>query len=99
MKFGKPDGDGRSNADEFEALTDPTDPASVFHIDVILAGDHPTLWFHSVSGRLYAVQGADLLTADWLEIQSGLPGTNGPTAILDTNRPGFHFYRLRVTRP
>ena len=96
-----PDGDGQDNRAEFAALTDPTDAASAFQIDAILAGEHPTLWFHSASGRLYSVQGAaNLLATDaWIEIQSNLPGTNGPTAVMDTNQIGLRFYRLRVAPP
>lgn len=96
-----PDVDGRDNQSEFEALTDPTDAGSVLHIESIVSGENPTLHFQSASGRLYSVQGAaDLQATDaWFDIQSGLPGTNGPAFFTDTNEFDIRYYRLRVTRP
>lgn len=96
-----PDADGGDNRSEFEALTDPTDGDSIFAIDALAVGEFPTLRFQSASGRFYAVEGtADLQTTnDWLPVQSGLAGTNGPFSFTDTNQFGIRYYRLRVTRP
>lgn len=95
------DKDGKDNREEFEALTDPTDPESLFQIGDIALGENPTLLFQSASGRLYSVQGAMDLTATdaWINLQSGLPGSNGPATFTDTNQFGQRYYRLRVTRP
>jgi alpha-amylase len=96
-----PDADGMDNRSEFEALTDPASPDSVFRIESIAGDENPTLWFPAVSGRLYAVEGTwDLLATDeWVNLQSGLPGTNGPAIFTDTNQFGLRYYRLRVSQP
>ena len=95
------DSDGANDFAEWIAGTDPGNVASVFRIESIMAGDTSTIFFQSVFGRLYQVQGAaDLLTPDaWVTLQSNLPGTNGLISVTDTNRFDRRYYRLRVDRP
>jgi hypothetical protein len=60
-----PDGDGMSNAQEFQAGTNPTDPASKLRITAINAntpGSTATLTWTSVSSRLYYVEERTNLT-------------------------------------
>jgi hypothetical protein len=88
------DSDGANDFAEWIAGTDPGNVASVFRIESIMAGDTSTIFFQSVSGRLYKVQGAtDLLTQAWVTLQSNLQGTNGLISVTDTNRFDCRYYR------
>ncbi len=59
-----PDGDGRSNIDEFIAGTHPVDPADVFHaLSVTRDGGVFTLVIPGKAGRIYQLQRHDNLAA------------------------------------
>ncbi|MBU1909422.1 MAG: Ig-like domain-containing protein [Verrucomicrobia bacterium] len=96
-----PDSDGMNNFAEFVAFTDPLDSGSVFRIESFVSENGQGLTFHSVSGRLYAVEGLYELgsTDQWVNVESDLPGTNGTMSVVDTNKVARRLYRLRVTRP
>jgi hypothetical protein len=63
------DGDGVSDLLEFLTGTDPTDPASYFHLDVVAlgtSGQGPTLSFPAVSSKNYHLQFKNALSdPDW----------------------------------
>ncbi len=89
-----PDGDGQPNAAEYAAETNPTDPASVFHIIAIaqdLAG-HTIIQWSSVGGLRYRVQYNDSnLTGGFTDIvrsaveetDPNAPGTPGTMSFTD----------------
>lgn len=95
------DDDGVKNFDEFIAFTDPLDPDSVFRIESFLSQDGQAVTFHSVSGRIYSLEGMYELggTNPWVHVESDVPGTNGTMSVIDTNTAAHRTYRLRVTRP
>lgn len=72
------DGDGASNQDEWEAQTDPADPASRFRIlSVARSGFDLDISFTSEVGRHYGVDYSyDLET--WYDAGGGIPGTGSP---------------------
>ena len=98
-----PDGDGRSNADEFTAATDPADPTSVFAARLApAAGGGLHLQFQAMPGVAYTIQRATSLVApDW-QHHADIPATAAGQAIdfplpsLAGNGPVF--YRV-VTPP
>lgn len=72
------DGDGASNQDEWEAQTDPADPASRFRIlSVGRTGLNLDISFTTEVGRHYGVDYSfDLET--WYDAGGGIPGTGSP---------------------
>ncbi len=79
-----PDGDGRTNRQEFDEGTDPTDPASVFRIRSLRRssdGGTLTLTWPSVAGKEYRIaKSPDLRT--WTAVSnSDLTGTGGDLSL------------------
>lgn len=97
------DGDGMSNADEFAAGTDPTDPASVFRVtDFSLpGGTNVHLKCATVSNRVYQLQRRDDWmggAAAWVSVGGPQPSTSNSLEFLD---PGgatnpLRFYRVEA---
>ncbi len=95
---GDPDGDGRSNLQEYLAGTDPHDSADYLRFDrVAITGNSCALTFTPRAGRVYSLESCDTLGATniWTAVQSGITGTNSTTLLdpLVTAR----FYRLKVS--
>lgn len=102
-----PDGDGLSNAQEYQAGTNPTDPTSRLRLTAITAntlGSTATLTWTSVPSRLYQVQERlDLAASAWgtnltLGVVVPDPGsttTRGLTEGSVTKR----FFRVQVIKP
>jgi hypothetical protein len=95
------DGDGKTNADEFTAGTDPTNPGSAFRITAITGnnGDLVISWI-TVQGKSYQLQRADTpdAAATWTDVGTVVTGTGGmvnvpdPGALADAR----HFYRVKI---
>ena len=90
------DGDGTSNYFEFQAGTNPTDPASFFKlVSYDLAPAQATLRFRSGSGRNYQLQhSTNLRTWPPVPGHETLPGTSGEIEITTPAQTGF--YRIAV---
>jgi Tol biopolymer transport system component len=91
------DGDGMSNLQEFLAGTDPTDPASVLHLQIgvqISSSNTVTLNWPAVPGKDYQVQFKDDLNDPaWLEIPGAtVIGLKGSVSI--PAGPSTRFYRV-----
>jgi predicted outer membrane repeat protein len=92
------DGDGQSNGDEFNTLTDPTSGASFFHATSAMAGADFVISFPTATGRSYTLQrSADLAPNSW--ITNGLPAAklgNGTVRsfTVPANTPGRCFFRV-----
>lgn len=96
------DGDGVINRDEYLAGTNPTDPASLFMIEVTtdVAG-FPRVRWSSAEGKSYRVLRAKSLSsnpADFVEVWSGIGATPPTNQLLDTTATdeGPYFYLLQV---
>jgi hypothetical protein len=100
------DGDGMSNAQEYQAGTDPFNAASNLHITsqtFATGGTSATLQWTSVSNRLYHVErNVNLASSVWGESALGTiapdVGASTTRIFADTNAP-IRFYRIRAVRP
>ena len=97
-----PDGDGWTNLDEYIAGTGPNDPASLFKIAQLQAGDGEfTITFPSALGRTYTVERSYTLeTGSWVALPGETPGTGETLPVTDTDptESPRRFYRVVVTR-
>jgi hypothetical protein len=99
-----PDGDGRSNLDEYSAGTDPKSPADFFRVTASVRGpDSFTVTLPGRKDRSYTLQRRDEATGNWLP----LPPATGPLAadnpalsLTDPNPPPARgIYRVSVAPP
>ena len=92
------DGDGATNGNEFIALTNPTDPASLFRIlSVVRVPPNANITFTTVLGRNYRFEfTTDLVT--WSPVGGSFAGTGSPVTVASGPITGFDrlFYRARV---
>jgi len=97
------DGDGLSNWQEYIADTDPTNPASYFHVTAVSNLPPWTVYFQSSTGRMYTLNGiSNLVSGVWTNVPGAGPrlGAGGPDSMQDTNvPPKGPFYRLGVALP
>jgi hypothetical protein len=97
-----PDGDAFNNWQEYIADTNPTNPASYFHITAISNLPPWAVYFDSSSNRLYTLYSRTNLTAGaWLAVpgQSNIVGTGGRMSLRDTNAAAARCYRVQVRLP
>lgn len=90
------DHDGMSNLAEYQAGTDPRNPASRFTSSLTYEGDVPTVRFDAKAGRSYTVQYSDSL-GTWNKLADIAPQAfNGEVAIADPASAGQpkRFYRI-----
>ena len=97
------DGDGATNEQEWNALTDPANPASVLRIrSAVRSGGNLILTFPTVNGLNYSVWRSDLLTGTWID--AGLPSLTGNGANQSFTFPSpvsglpKRFYRVQAGR-
>jgi glycosidase len=96
------DGDGRNNADENAAGTNPLDSASVFAATSIVAnGDDYEVTFSTVAGRYYHLEAStDLGDTDaWTIVDGNALADDTSMTLTHTDGSGEarRFYRVRVT--
>lgn len=95
-----PDADGATNADEFNALTNPASGASFFVATSTVNGADLIISFSTVTGRTYTLQRSDTLApVSWTN--SGLPaplaGTGAVSAFtIPASTPNRRFFRVQV---
>lgn len=102
-----PDGDGISNAQEYQAGTNPTDPNSRLRVTAISGntmGSTATLTWTSVPSRLYQVEERlDLTTGAWAtNLTLGVVSPDvGPTTTrtLTESSVTKRFFRVQVIKP
>ena len=100
------DGDTVSNAAEYLAGTDPTDPLSYLKVDRLqrdaISNQLMRIEFLAVSNRAYTVQSSDRPSGgSWAKVQDVLAvGTNRPVVLTDPLPAGAapRYYRLRTPR-
>jgi hypothetical protein len=97
-------GTGQNNLFKYIAGLDPTNPGSVFTLQMSASASGPSLSFGPIAAnRLYNVQTrADLLSGSWSALSSTAPPvTNGNRMyVTDTNTgPATKYYRVGITLP
>jgi hypothetical protein len=95
------DGDGRDNAAEHVAGTNPLDPSSLFRVTAVRrTGNDVEVDVATVAGRIYQLQRRDdLAAASWQDTGVAQPATGASLTLPDTGGAGAsrRFYRVRVT--
>jgi len=95
-----PDQDGSDNGHEYQAGTDPLDPASVLILTAVqITGTDVRLRFKTVAGRSYSVERAtDPTSHRWTTVVGNVPGTGGTVEAIHPHgfAQGVGFYRLRL---
>ncbi len=97
-----PDGDGPRTWQEFWADTDPTNPASYFHVLGLRVPPGGPAWVTVVGStqRLYGLYGASNLAGGaWDPLWTNAAGTNAIMTLGATNLPVRQFYRPDVSLP
>lgn len=90
------DGDGLRNRDEFQAGTDPTDPASHLRVELEAGAPPAVVQFAAISNRTYSVEFTDGFNGGpWFKLTDVVAGTTNrvqtiPDPTWSTNR----FYRV-----
>ena len=97
------DGDGVRDRDERIAGTDPLDRDSYLYIQSVTnSPSHRTLYFQSVSNRLYTLEWrAGLAVGQWTAVdgQQHIPGTGKAMSLSDPDPTAPKFYRIVVEQP
>lgn len=95
-----PDQDGSDNRHEYEAGTDPLDPASALLITAVqITGTDVRLRFRTVAGRSYTLERApDPASTSWATVLDSVSGTGGIVEVLHPHGAvsGAGFYRVRL---
>ena len=89
------DGDGMSNAAEYTAGTNPTDPSSYLKIEALTGSLPAAITFGAVSNKTYAVEFVDQLGLAWNRLAAISARTNNHVEHITD--PGFttnRFYRV-----
>jgi hypothetical protein len=95
-----PDGDRDTNAEEFLAGSNPTDPHSLLRVDSIRwDAQGATITWPSASGRHYIVQSRPTVTSSrgWQAVSPRITAAGEQTQWLDNSAtPGLQFYRVEA---
>lgn len=94
-----PDGDGRTNQQEFLAATDPLSASSVFTATPSIVNGQFRLSFYAPENKSIQVESSsDLTTWTLWDIpgNEGLPETGGMKSLQGPASDGRHFFRLRL---
>ena len=94
-----PDGDGRTNTDEFLALTNPLDGASFIAPQVLTNGSNVTFSFTAPANRsAFVYTSLDLVNWSLWDVSgnNGIPLPGGPVTITGPMLGSKQFFRLRL---
>jgi hypothetical protein len=98
-----PDGDSKTNLDEYAAATDPRDGGDFFRV---MATEKNATSFTATAdgkaGRVYVLErNPSLVAGEWTGVSStGVLAADGPVPLSDSAPPaGAAFYRVRVSPP
>ena len=96
-----PDGDGKTNLQEYLAGTNPLDPTSGFRITniEIIGADVQVSWI-TVTGKNYQLQRADSPDSSgiWINIGDPMAGNGNILSQIDSGAAGEmpHYYRVAI---
>jgi hypothetical protein len=94
------DGDGLDNLEEFRAGTNPSEPASLLHIQAVrVSGADVVIQFASVAGKAYRLERAQgLAQPEWTAAIGNFPGTGEIMSVTVHGAAGGErvFFRLRL---
>jgi hypothetical protein len=92
------DSDGGNNWEEYQAGTDPNNPASAFKITSFSsAGNQNTIEWRAVAGKTYSVWFSDDLTgSNWILKETGIPGVEPTTSATVPANGNRGFFRIGV---
>lgn len=103
---GDPDGDAFTTLQEWIALTDPTNAASLFRIEAISGtADGCAVFFTASAGRVYSLRcGTNPASGGWSDVTGqtdiAVTGVSGLGCLTDAHGYGnMLFYRVRVSLP
>ena len=92
------DGDGDSDLKEYQAATDPTDPASLFRAEIVQSGmgENPEISWPAGQGKSYRVQYKDALSdSAWQDLGGDVTFVNNRGYAHDSApSSGQRFYRV-----
>jgi hypothetical protein len=88
------DGDGASNASEYLAGTDPTDPTSVLRTRLTRSERGPWLEWSTQPGCIYQIQSAPQVTGSWSNHGAARFAAGTSDSILVSNTGATGFYRI-----
>jgi len=95
-----PDGDGRTNRDEYNDGTNPNLGTDFLHAGLSFSNAWKTVTFNTSGSRFYNVdKSTNLVTGSWIPMLGNEPGTGGNLSVVDTNEHPGAFYRTRAVRP
>jgi alpha-L-rhamnosidase len=97
-----PDGDGMTNALEYEAGTNPLDATSLLKVEKMeRQGGDAVLTFRSVAGKMYRAEWSDTLQeGSWTVLQDLIAGTGEMLSVTEVNgvASAKRFYRVVLLR-
>ena len=95
-----PDGDDRTNRDEYNAETEPLDGGDFFASSLAFSNHWKTVSFETSSNRFYRVDvSTNLVSGGWFPMRGNEQGSGADLSVTDTNDYSEAFYRTRVSRP
>ena len=99
-----PDGDGTNNLFEYTAGTDPTDPFSVFRLNIEAVPGQPThkklIFSPRFNDRTYTVKAATTLSVPMAAIFGPTSDNGNVRTVTDTNATGSRkFYKVEIVKP
>ncbi|HUL51573.1 MAG TPA: hypothetical protein VLU94_03200 [Candidatus Nitrosotalea sp.] len=100
---GDSDGDGVSDLREFQTGTDPTDPTSLFRVEIVYpttSGESPVITWPLVFGKINRVESKDDLNdANWQTVSGNVVSVGNRGYITDLgSAPGQRYYRIVLTQ-
>jgi uncharacterized repeat protein (TIGR01451 family) len=95
-----PDGDGRTNLEEYIAGTDRLNPASVLKVSAAIDTGYARIQFATVLNKRYVIEHAFSMDGPWTDLSYEFYGDGSTFIFYDPELAGDaqHFYRVRVVR-
>ncbi|MEZ5302971.1 MAG: right-handed parallel beta-helix repeat-containing protein [Verrucomicrobiales bacterium] len=89
------DGDGRSNLEEFLALTNPKSGSSFFQAEIIAAGGTVTIRFQTEPGRIYQI-GTNTDLGEFTPMGEPIIGDGSVAEVIHPNPGDRRFFQIEI---